>query len=382
MQQYKQMINDIFENGTPKLPARENMPCSISLFGYQTKYDLSEGFPILTTRKISFKNVVTELLWMLKGAGNIKYLVDNGCNIWNEDAYKYYVKIASKNTTIEANSIYFDNNDGTLRMFTFEEFVAKIKYFCFESFPKYGNYTLGDCPLGYEKWRKWDKVEIDFTEDGYIKETRLSRVDQIHDLIQGLLHNPQKRNHLLTAYDPTYKDVALDPCHILAQFNCRPLDEHGRNWLIPGFEGFHCNYSLADLDKMNIPKYKLDCELYQRSADSILGVPYNTSSYALLTHLLAKMCNMIPGIFIHSFGDLHIYNNHIKIWNENQASREPMKLPTLKFSEKFEHFMCLFSTGYQIDTIIDSFDNNDFSLENYQAHQVIKYPLSTGLFLK
>lgn len=389
MKQYLQLLRDIKEKGTYKPPARENMPGTQSLFGYQLRHDLSEGFPLLTTKKLSFKNIVVELLWFLKGDTNIKYLVDNGCNIWNEDAYNYYKKVASQNLGETSKGIYHDNFDGTCRMFSYEEFISLVKVSSrkeLESvyYSETEEYTLGDCGMQYGKlWRKWKGEHIfgdgkgEFEGQGNRYISGQKEVDQLRELLIGLVENPMSRRHIISAWNPSTLDqMALHPCHALVQFNCRPipwevkLEMAKRN---PNVEMENLVITEAAAGNPNfgpIPQYYLDCQLYQRSCDVFLGVPYNIASYALLTHILAKICNMIPGEYIHTFGDVHIYDNH-KEQVEEQLQREPTELPTLELSDDVSWLEVLEGT-LNYNYIVEG-------LRDYNSQSSIKAKLSTGL---
>lgn len=371
MKQYLQLLRDIKKNGTYKGSAREGMPGTTSLFGYQMRFDLSKGFPLVTTKKVNFNHIITELLWFLKGDTNIKYLVDNGCNIWNEDAYNYYLKKYKESRLPLLDTIPFDT------------FNHKIKEGSLNYEDRLGNYKLGDCGKQYGKlWRDWTG------SFGFNKGNRT--IDQIKDLIEGLKNNSMSRRHIVTAWNPsTLEDMALNACHAFVQFNCRPLslDQrakvlHDSNMKIESIQGSEDDF----YDYHNIPKYYLDCQMYQRSADVFLGVPYNIASYALLTEILAKICNMVPGDFIHTFGDVHIYDNH-KEQVDLQLTREERELPTLVFSSEFLNL-----TGNtnredstveeQVEWLLQSIPQwgvDLFTLENYNPHPTIKAKLSTGL---
>jgi thymidylate synthase len=357
MKQYLELLSSIKKHGALKPAARAGMPSTQSLFGYQFRHNLSDGFPILTTKKMFFKGVVIELLWFLRGDTNIKYLVDNGVNIWNEDAYNYYIK-KSKELGV--------NTEGPL---SFDNFVSKIKEGDLEwgvLHAKDKTYKLGDCGYQYGKvWRSWT-TEFDVMEqDG--SNRRPMTHDQIAGVLSSLQKNPESRRHIVTAIDPGHEsDLALYWCHAMFQFNCRPLtgEEQGE------YQVKHQLYSDEDIKK--IPKYYLDCQLYQRSADSFLGVPFNIASYALLTHIFAKICNMIPGDFIHTFGDVHIYSNHEDAVKE-QLSREPMSLPKLIETRNIDWE----TIGKTYD--FSSLNYSDFALDGYKSHPAIKAELSTGL---
>ena len=375
MKQYLGLLKEIKEKGTYKPAARPGMPGTQSLFGYQFRHNLAEGFPLLTTKKVSFKNIAVELLWFLRGDTNIKYLVDNGCNIWNSDAYNYYLKKCKEYRT---PSIFPD----------LKNFVENLRTDGINDpdLSRVG-YKLGDCGFQYGRvWRDWEVA--DFSEFG--KPGHPLSIDQIKTLIEGLLKTPESRRHIVTAIDPAHdQDLALYWCHCLVQLNCRPLTLAERHQLYNSGSNYGCyEYTEEDkkaFDEKNIPKYYLDCQLYQRSADSILGVPYNIASYALLTHILAKICNMVPGEFIHTFGDVHIYDNH-KEAVEEQLTREPKQLPKLVFKDEF-HYLCgnlnkeAVTVEEKVEWLLDSLKQWDwdlFALENYDPYPAIKAELSTG----
>lgn len=335
------------EHGEYAPPARGNMPGTKKLFGYQFRHDLRKGFPLITTKKMFWKGVVVELLWFLRGETNIKYLVDNGCNIWNEDAYQYFKKKTG-----------YD--------WSFDDFVNNIKSNRYEDLPNCGrnDYKLGDCGKQYGwLWRSWEKMipKHDFAENLMITN---EPVDQIKNLINGLRNSPESRRHILTAWNPaTLNDMALNACHVLVQFNCQEIK------LSKTFLAIQPNQ----------PKYFLDCQLYQRSGDSFLGVPFNIASYALLTHIIARVCNMVPRYFIHTFGDVHIYENHFQAVNE-QLERKPRALPDLEFSNNFNECVENLNTDhYSFDDMIDEIGHTDFIIKNYNPYPAIKAKLSTGL---
>lgn len=417
MKQYKDLIATIKEKGTYKPAAREGMPGTQSYFGYQFRHELKEGFPLLTTKKMFWKGVVVELLWFLRGDTNIKFLDENGVTkMWHQDAYNYYVKIASGNTGSEANNIYKKNEDGTFGMYTFEEFCNVIKNTTKENLMnmRYYSYTLGDCGYQYGKvWRNWET--IDYWMNGSRPMPMHTITDQIKNVIETLQKSPEGRRHVVTAWDPAHdKNLALTWCHALFQFNCRPIhwEERAKMGVERGVlttepyskykEGDERTvYRMIDdfrktidkdekhklsiyLDHFNVPKYYLDCQLYQRSADTVLGVPFNIASYALIIHLFAKMCNMLPGDFIHTFGDVHIYDNH-KEAVEEQMKREPGKLPTVSVLERSEkgslpdHFEKYLTGRIDLNEFLNSLTYHDFKLIDYNPQSKIDAELSTGL---
>lgn len=286
MKQYLELCQHVKEHGLRK-EDRTGVG-TISTFGYQMRFDLSEGFPIVTTKKVHLKSVIYELLWFINGDTNIKYLVDNGVSIWNDWPYEKF-----KNS---------DEYNGE----TIKEFAQMIKD-SQEFADKYGD--LG--PVYGKQWR-------DFNGQG---------VDQLKDLVDGLINNPDSRRHILCAWNPAQVDqMSLPPCHSFIQFYVSS-------------EG------------------KLSCQLYQRSADIFLGVPFNISSYALMTMMLAQVCNLEVGEFVHTIGDAHIYSNHLE-QIDLQLSREPKKLPTMKINPN-------------VKSIFD-FKYEDFELVGYESHEMIR----------
>jgi len=288
MQQYQQFLQHILENGTKK--EDRTGTGTISVFGYQMRFDLNDDFPLVTTKKLHLKSIVYELLWFIAGDTNIQYLCKNGCNIWNDWPFAKYQK-----STVYQNE-------------TMKEFAAKIAND--DDFAKkYGE--LGPV-YGYQ-WRHWP--------DGNGGE-----IDQLSNLIHNLKNNPDSRRHIISAWNVAdIEDMTLPPCHSIFQF-----------YVING---------------------KLSCQLYQRSADAFLGVPFNIASYALFTMMIAQVCNLELGDFVHTFGDAHIYSNHIE-QVKLQLSRKPFALPQLKINPA-------------INSIFD-FKYEDFELINYQSHPHIK----------
>lgn len=263
MQQYLSLLQHILDNGTHKTDRTGTG--TQSCFGYQMRFDLQKGFPLVTTKKVHLKSIIYELLWFLKGETNISYLKEHGVKIWDEWA---------------------DENG--------------------ELGPVYG-----------KQWRSWEG------KDGKI-------VDQVTDLIKQIKSNPDSRRLIISAWNVAdLPEMALMPCHTIFQF-----------YVADG---------------------KLSCQLYQRSADVFLGVPFNIASYALLTMMIAQVCGLQPGEFIHTFGDVHIYSNHTE-QVQLQLTREPFPLPVMKLNPAVKD--------------IFSFNYEDFTLENYQSHPAIKAPVA------
>lgn len=263
MQQYLDLLQHILDKGAVKTDRTGTG--TLSCFGYQMRFDLQEGFPLVTTKKLHLKSIIYELLWFLKGDTNIKYLTDNGVKIWNEWA----------------------DENGDLG-------------------PVYGH-----------QWRSWTGA------DGKV-------IDQVTDLINQIKKTPDSRRLIISAWNVAdLPHMALSPCHCLFQF-----------YVADG---------------------KLSCQLYQRSADVFLGVPFNIASYALLTLMIAQVCGLQPGEFIHSFGDVHLYSNHVE-QAKLQLSRQPFPLPQMKLNPDVKD--------------IFSFEFEDFTLENYESHPHIKAPVA------
>ena len=270
MQQYQQLLQHILDHGVSKTDRTGTG--TISCFGYQMRFDLQQGFPLVTTKKLHLKSIIYELLWFLKGDTNIRYLKEHGVSIWDEWA--------------DANG---------------------------ELGPVYG-----------KQWRSWEGANG-------------KTIDQISDVIRQISTNPDSRRMIVSAWNVAdLPDMALMPCHALFQFYVTPAAATGG-------------------------KAQLSCQLYQRSADVFLGVPFNIASYALLTMMIAQVCNLEPGEFIHTFGDVHIYNNHLE-QVKLQLSRQPYPLPVMKLNPAVTN---IFDFGYE-----------DFTLENYQYHPAIKAPVA------
>lgn len=350
--------------GVTKESGRAGMPNTRGIFSHQMRFDLSKGFPLLTTKKMPFKLIAHELIWFLRGDTNIKYLIENNCNIWNGDAYRHY-----RNIVQQAGG----NNPDDEAIF-----IAGVKS---GKQLGAGAYTYGDLGEVYgSQWRRWRNMKM--VKAGHKANLGWSipdeyenyPIDQIKKVIDGIKKNPFGRRHIVSAWNPAEVDnMALPPCHLLFQFNCRPLTkvERQRYYSDNYFSShdFSKTNGIPDefLEKNNIPKFYLDCDLTQRSCDSFLGVPFNIASYALLTELVAKICNMVAGEFIWCGKDTHVYDNHFDAVNE-QLTREPMQLCKLKVSDRVSKFNDI------AELTID-----DISIENYVSHPPIKGELSVGV---
>ncbi|MDO8503494.1 MAG: thymidylate synthase [bacterium] len=299
--QYLDLLKDILKNGERKSVFNVKAGTR-GVFGRQIRFDLSKGFPLLTTKKVFFRGITHELLWFIKGDSNIKYLVDNNVHIWDEWGYKKYLEKTSQTSKKIA--------------LTLEEYLEKIKTDG-KFAKKYGE--LG--PVDGVQWRKWE------TSDGRV-------VDQLQWAISRLKAKPERRHYIVSAWNPEFiyemaaskeKAQVLPPCHTFFQFY--------------------------------VANGRLSLHMYQRSADMFLGVPFNIASYALLTLMVAHVTGYKPGEFVHTFGDVHIYDNHINQVKE-QLKRKPRTLPKIKLNPRVKN--------------IDDFTFEDITLLNYNPHPPIK----------
>ncbi|WP_348715739.1 thymidylate synthase [uncultured Alistipes sp.] len=296
MKQYLDLLHRIRTEGTVK--GDRTGTGTMSVFGHQMHFDLEKGFPLLTTKRVFLKGVIHELLWFLRGDTNIRYLVENGVHIWDNDAYRYYGELCA------GKGIGPIDRDA---------FLAKAG----ETSPLEG-YRYGDLNhvYGYQ-WRSWPRP------DG-------GTIDQIRQVVDTIRRNPDSRRMLVSAWNVAeVEQMALPPCHVLFQF-----------YVADG---------------------RLSCQLYQRSADTFLGVPFNIASYALLTMMTAQVCGLRPGEFVHSLGDTHLYLNHLE-QADLQLAREPRPLPVMRLNPERRE---LFDFRYE-----------DFTLEGYDPWPAIKAPMS------
>ena len=323
-ERYQELLQTILDFGKDKKDRTGTGTKSI--FGYTIRWDMSQGFPLLTTKRMPMKTIATELKWFLKGDTNIKYLVDNGCNIWNGDAYKRYADI-------ECNPPH----DHSLSQ---KEFVEKIK--SDDVFAeKWGE--LG--PIYGKQWRDWDGE------------------DQIKNLINELKIDPDSRRLMVSAWNVGELDkMTLPPCHYGFQVYTTEmtLEERAEEWTLSiGKDiSYAKRFSHKDLDERNVPRRKISLMWNQRSVDTFLGLPFNIASYALLLKLIAYDVNMVPDQLIGNLGDVHLYKNHIEQAKE-QIERDPIMLPELEISN--------------VDLVNGEFA---YKLIGYESHKSIKAPLS------
>ncbi len=300
MKQYLDLLKLVKETGIKK--EDRTGTGTISIFGHQMRFNLQDGFPLMTTKKVNLDSIIHELLWFIRGDTNIRYLVQNGVNIWNDWPFQSWL-----NETGQANKYVMHSKEWKEMMKTFVETIIRDEDFA----SQYGD--LG--PVYGKQWRDFEGV------------------DQLELVIEDIKNSPDSRRLIVSAWNP--KDIpvmiksGLPPCHTLFQFY--------------------------------VSNGRLSCQLYQRSADVFLGVPYNISSYALLTLMIAKVTGLEPGEFVHSFGDTHIYLNHLE-QVEEQLSREPHSLPKLKINNNRSSLF--------------EFEINDFELTEYDPHPFISAPIA------
>ena len=366
--QYKELLLDIIHFGIDK--ADRTGTGTKSIFGRQIRHKMSEGFPLLTTKKMAWKTIVTELLWFLRGDTNIKYLVDNGCHIWDGDAYKNYLhNVIRDKDIIRYLKSYSVNTNGvpTIEPYSKDEFIDRIKNDV-EFAKQWGE--LG--PIYGKQWRHWTN------RAQYLESRKIvidAYTDQIANLINELKTNPDSRRLMVNAWNVGELDqMVLPPCHYGFQIYTRELSHDERINLClqlrPGTK-FAAHYETNEtlMNDWNIPTRAISLMWNQRSVDTFLGLPFNIASYALLLEIIAREVNMIPDELIGNLGDVHLYNNHVEQAAE-QCSRISYELPKLKMNPIF--LANLEHKGF--DEAIHGQVN--FELENYQSHPAIKAPLS------
>jgi thymidylate synthase len=375
--QYQTLLQTILDFGVEKKDRTGTGTKSI--FGYTIRHNMKDGFPLLTTKKMAWKTMVTELLWFLRGDTNIKYLVDNNCHIWDGDAYQNYCKITNQFQqenpiddfiikTLRGEMVKIEDEDGVddYRLLSQEEFINKIK--TDDEFA----YKWGDLgPVYGAQWRSWhwrsepflpeEKDMIYTTEDKLVTWSKEKYIDQIANLINDLKTNPDSRRLMVNAWNVGQLDqMVLPPCHYGFQVYTRELSEGERGLLLQP-------YGLDPLTKEgrdrlwkenNLPTRAISLMWNQRSVDTFLGLPFNIASYGLLLTMIADEVNMVPDELIGNLGDTHIYLNHIEQAKE-QIGREPFPLPKV-----------IVQDGIFCSSV------NDVILENYQSHPSIKAPLS------
>ena len=359
---YQQLLSDIIEFGVEKKDRTGTG--TISEFGHQIRHKMSEGFPLLTTKKMAWKQIVSELLWFLRGDTNIKYLLDNNNHIWDGDAYNGYLKRVGNGLTPA----------------TKERFIEMIKN-GEESRVDANGWRIGKLgPIYGKQWRDWGgKDDVKLTderdENGFLKfkTIHIPGIDQISNLINELKTNPDSRRLMVNAWNVAELDqMVLPPCHYGFQVYTRELGYNERcNLYIKKYGEFDIHpFSGKDviMDGL-IPKRAISLMWNQRSVDTFLGLPFNIASYALLLEIIAREVDMVPDELIGNLGDTHLYLNHIEQAKE-QISRTPFELPKLIINNEF------WNPDSSIINQIEHITTDDFIIENYQYHPTIKAPLS------
>lgn len=311
---YLDLARDVLKTGRDKCDRTGTG--AKSLFGRQMRFDLRKGFPLITTKRVPFKLIATELLWFLKGDTNIRYLLENGNNIWNEWAFKEWVESSEydgPDMSDFGNRSLVDEEfkkEYDIQVTAFKESILNDDAFA----ERFGD--LG--PVYGKQWRFWETVSGE-------------TIDQIDNVITSIKSNPDSRRHIVTAWNPgEVENMALPPCHTMFQFD--------------------------------VTDGRLSCQLYQRSADLFLGVPFNIASYALLTHLIAHECDLEVGDFVHTLGNVHIYSNHVNQVSE-QLNRNVREAPVLNMLTKEKK-------GLQNYTL------EDFEIVGYEPHPAIRAPIA------
>jgi len=363
--QYLLLLQDILDNGVKK--EDRTGTGTISVFGRQIRHKMSEGFPLLTTKKMPFKTITTELLWFLRGDTNIKYLVDNNCHIWNGDAMKNY----------EKNKGEIDWGPFVTKEEAFVEMIKSDEKFA----KKWGD--LG--PVYGHQWRSWGTSREHIDGVTYYK---YNPIDQIANLINDLKTNPDSRRLMVNAWNVGELDkMVLPPCHYGFQVYTRELSHKERCDLFGHNDSLDRDYPYSKwLDDNGYPKRAISLMWNQRSVDTFLGLPFNIASYALLLEIIAKATNMVPDELIGNLGDTHLYSNHIDQAKE-QLTREPMPLSQLNINTEFwpteggeggEGILDAVAVfkGFKDDNFCRCLIEEDIQLSNYQSHPAIKAPLS------
>jgi thymidylate synthase len=409
--QYQELLFDIIENGVEKQTRNGKTK---SIFGKQIRHKMKEGFPLLTSKKMYWKGIVTELLWFLRGDTNIKYLVDNDCHIWDGDAYKYFVntfELKSNGTRLVPNGNLGELNENR-ELLSQDEFINKIKTDDeFDS--KWGE--LG--PVYGKQWRSWEKYGYRGVQSGALDCGLISMedykkemyVDQIANLIRDLKTNPDSRRLMVNAWNVgELENMVLPPCHYGFQVYTRELSLEERTQYKKKRDGISrtfAPYTHQMLDGSNIPTRAISLMWNQRSVDTFLGLPFNIASYGLLLEIIAKEVNMVPDELIGNLGDVHLYSNHIEqakeqigrkfteeeiqehlmqsgmdalmidararyIDNLPKKTREPFELPKLVINDEF------WNPDAGIIEQINHIEVSDFYVTDYQSHPTIKAPLS------
>jgi thymidylate synthase len=372
---YLKLLHDVLHNGIEK-DTRNGR--TVSVFGRQIRHKMSEGFPLLTTKKMPLRLIATELMWFLRGDTNIKFLVDNDCHIWDGDAYKNYWEYNKMQSNPKwLKPVTYSNGNVGAELYNMEEFINKIKTDA-EFAEKWGE-------LGPVYGKQWRRILMPFD---------MMVIDQIANLIRDLKTNPDSRRLMVNAWNVGELDhMVLPPCHYGFQIYTRELSLEERRSLVSQ-EMFNQIYngggpdtlSHSEINQWNVPTRSISLMWNQRSVDTFLGLPFNIASYALLLHIIAEAVNMIPDELIGNLGDVHLYENHLDQAKE-QLTREPMPLPKLNINTEWwptESGECGIMPIDAV-SVFNAFNDvnfcrclleEDLQLYDYQSHPHIKAPLS------
>lgn len=371
---------------------------TISLFGKSMRFNLQDGLPLLTTKKVFYKGIIHELLWFLNRpfnmhrSMNIKYLIDNNVHIWTDDAYRWFKEVVEKEIVQKKREFYFlvPTVDDELAMQTNET----VSFHFWERNDDFKNNVEWLKQLDKEAFIDLAQKQVEIRmivekqEDGslktkpyrfgdlgpvYGKQWRaygISEFDQIQNIVKALKTNPNDRRMLCIAFNPdVLGDVALPPCHMMFQFYTYELQPIERlAWLCEHSNGEYDEWKSTThekMDELNVPRYSLSCSFTMRSNDFCCGNPYNIAQYAMLTYMLCEVCNMVPGELVYNGGDVHVYTNHIEGAKEQLSRNGSEIIPKLKFNRKV--------------TDINDFKYEDFLIEDYYPDAPIKYALNVGL---
>ena len=400
--QYLGIMQDIIDNGVWKNTRSGNVK---SVFGRMMRFNLQDGLPLLTTKKVYTKGIIHELLWFLSGNTNIKYLVDNNVNIWNDDAYRWFKTLDFK--YLNREEPYYDDEDDKMRTNVYGYY--KLDYCIFDLEDDIENaYTIvinddieNETPTSIEELKSLTKEQfVEYVKQGawihrydiyegrnvsdrkiyvfgdlgevYGKQWRnfgISNRDQIQNIIDTLKTNPDDRRMLCIAYNPdVVDDIALPACHIMFQFYTRELTNQERfSWLQENNGNKYDEWKIASnetLDKLNVPKRALSLSFYCRSQDFPLGTPYNIASYSILCYIIANICNMVPEELVYFGGDIHIYENQLDACKTQLQRKGNDKLPKLIITKQLKN--------------INDISFNDIEIIDYHPDDAIKFPLSVG----
>jgi len=379
--EYNSLLNNVLDNGKRK--KNRTGVDTWGVFGAQARFNLADGFPLLTTKKMFFKGIVHELLWFIRGDTNIKYLVDNGVNIWNGNAFDRYQKERPKRggLLLPDEVLLTDEEKQFRNSASTDPHIVSIRALAIRKEELFINHIRENAEFAKEwgdlgegtyggMWRAFPYYDPSgqITLDGKKAIGKLQHVDQLQKAVDKLNNSPDDRRIIVSAWHPYWVDhCALPPCHVLFHFNTEELAFEERQEIFLQRHEFLLSTDTSEesltalFDGDGIPKRRLNCLLYQRSCDLFLGVPFNIASYALLTSMVAHCVNMVPGTFIHTFGDLHLYETHLKAATK-QLLRTGFESPSLHLNPNV--------------TSLFDFKFEDITLSNYESCSPIKVEMA------